>query len=106
MQVAMQMCDADKSFVDHMTNFEFWEAITCQYADPIGFLAFGLLVYSGVALPIYIRTGSATIPGILLLLVGGLVLPQVAGVAQPIVTILVVMLLAGSLAYLYYSYSR
>lgn len=100
------MCNPNEDFVDRLTDFEFWTAFTCQYADPIGFYVLGALVYTGVALPIYVRTGSITIPAILLLIIGGLVVPQMAGVATPIVTIVIVMAVAGSLAYLYYAYSR
>jgi len=106
MQTILQMCDPSKDFMDYMLNFEFWEAITCQYANPLGFYVVGLMVYSGVALPIYIRTNSVRIPAVLLLIVGGLVTPQLAPVAQPITTIVVVGSIAAAAFMLYYSFSR
>lgn len=101
----LQMCDPNKNFVDRLTDFQFWEALTCQYADPIGFYVLGVLVYSGVALPIYIRTGSIGIPAVLLLIVGGLVLPQVAGIASGYVLIVTVLAIGGSITYLIYRFA-
>jgi hypothetical protein len=106
MNTILQFCDPSKGFGDYLKDFNFWDAIACQYADPVGFYVFGLLVYTGVALPIYIRTNSMTIPAVLLLIVGGVVTPQVAGVATPFTTLIVAGSLAGSLAMLYYSYGR
>lgn len=101
-----QFCDPTKGFMEHMLDFEFWAAIGCQYAEPVGFYVFGLIVYTGVALPIYIRTNSITVPAVLLLIIGGVVMPQIAGVATPIARFLIVMSFAGSFVLLYYKFGR
>lgn len=92
--------------MDYMLNFEFWEAFTCSYANELGFAVFGLLVYTGVALPIYIRTDSATIPAVLFLIIGGLVSSQIAGPGNEILLPVVVLTVAGAIAGLVYAYNR
>lgn len=104
--VILNMCDPSKGFVDYLTNFEFWKAVTCPYANSVGFLTLGLFVYGSISVPIYLTTGTIIIPAVLLLLVGGAVLAQIAA---PGMTIAVLVLLgagAGAIGLLYLKYSR
>lgn len=100
------MCDPSMTGFEYLLNFEFIKALTCTYANPIGFLVVGLLVYGGISLSIYIRTGSIIIPFVLLLLTGGVVMQQVAGVAVAIATLVALGAGAGVVTYVYAAYSR
>lgn len=96
-----EVCSAGASGVEHLLNFEFIKAMTCTYASSVGFLVMGLLVYGAVGMSIYIRTGSVVIPFVLLLLTGGAVTTQLAGVAMGIVTLVLLLTGAGVVTYLY-----
>jgi len=100
------VCEASMSGFDYLMSFEFIKALTCTYANSAGFLATGLIVYGGVAVSIYIRTNSVVIPFVLLLLVGGAIIPQVAGVGVAVATILFLATGAGVLTFLYHRHSR
>lgn len=100
------MCDPNKDFAEHLLDWEFVEAIACQYADTTGFLVLGLIVWGAVSSAIYIRTNSMIIPFGLLLMTGGAVLSQMAQVAVPIAVLIVLVLPASITAYLYYRYGR
>ena len=43
-------------------NGDFMEAVVCPYDYQLGGLTFGLFVYVGVCMGLYIRTGNAIIP--------------------------------------------
>jgi len=103
---ALQMCDPSMGFVDYLTNFEFWRAFTCQYANSVGFLTLGLFVYGSISVPIYLTTGSIIIPAVLLLLTGGAVMSQVAAPATTIAVIVILGAGAGALGLLYLRFSR
>lgn len=99
-------CDPNTSGITYLLDWQFIQAFTCTYANTAGLLVVGMMVYGGVSLSIYIRTGSVVIPSVLLLLTGGVILGQVA---TPVVGIATVMLLTvggGLVAYIYYVYSR
>jgi hypothetical protein len=100
------MCSAGLKGYEYLTDFEFIKAFTCTFADSMGLLVFGMLVYGGVSLSIYIRTGSAMIPLVLLLLTGGVVMSQVAAPVVGVATILLLVMGAGILTILYRRYSR
>jgi len=100
------ICDSSKTFADYLTAFEFIKAPVCTYADPLGWLVMGLLVYGSVVMSIYIRTNSLIIPTVLVLLLGEVVLVQVAAVANPFVILLLTGVPAGLVAIAYYLYSR
>jgi len=92
--------------ISELLSFHFVKAFTCTYAASAGFLVVGLLVYGGIMLSIFLRTGDVRIPVVLTLLTGGAIIPQVA---EPGVTIIGIALLisgAGVLTLLYYRYSR
>lgn len=106
MDILLQMCDPSKGFVEYLSAFEFWNAVTCPYANSVGFLTLGLFVYGSVSVPIYLTTGSIIVPAVLLLLVGGAVLSQVAAPATTIAVLVLLGAGAGVLGLLYLRYSR
>ncbi len=102
----MAVCSASTTGFEYLLQFEFIKAVTCTYANAAGLLVTGLLVYGSISLSIYIRTGSVIIPFVLLLLTGGAVMSQVAGVATAVATLVLLATGAGTLTYLYYRVSR
>lgn len=103
---AAEMCDPSMGMDDYMRSFKFIEAITCEYAGPVGMLMVGALVYGGVSLSLYIRTGNVILPFALLLLTGGAVVSQLAAPAVGFAILLLLTAGAGVVTYLYYVYSR
>jgi len=104
--VLAQMCDAGTSFAEYLNNWEFVKAISCEYANTVGFTTVGLIVYGAVASSIYIRTDSMIIPFGLFLMIGGAALSQMASVAVPIAALLVLVLPAAVTTFLYIRFSR
>lgn len=104
--MSAQFCDPNKSGIEHLLDFEFVEAIGCTYADAASFLIVGLLVYTAVASSIYIRTGSMIIPLGILMLGGGAIIGQMAGVASTYAVLLLLIFPAGIMAYVYLKFSR
>lgn len=92
-------------YIEALRNYAFGDAFVCPYWDTVGQLATGLLVWGGISLAIYIKTGSIIIPYILLLLLGGVVLQQVASVAVTISGVIVLAVLGGVPTYLIWRYS-
>lgn len=99
-------CDAGTSGIAYLLDWKFIQAFTCSYANTVGLLVLGMMVYGGVSLSIYIRTGSVVIPSVLLLLTGGVVLSQVAAPVVGIATVMLLTVGGGLVAYVYYVYSR
>lgn len=100
------MCDNNKDLATRLTDFEFVEAIVCVYGETAGFLLTGLIVWGGISIAIYTTTGDVRIPSVLLLLTGGAVLPQVAGVGLTLSVIILLLTGAGVATALYYRWSR
>lgn len=97
-------CDGREGW-ELLTDFDFIDAVTCTYADTVGMLVLGMLVFGAVSLSIYIRTGSVIIPFVLLLTTGGVTLASVAPPAIAIATVLLLCTGGGVVAYLYYRHS-
>jgi hypothetical protein len=94
-------------FEGYLGNFEFINAFVCTASEMAGgFATVATLVFGGIALSIYIRTGSVAIPVVLLLLTGGAVIPLLAAPAIGIAGILLIVVGAGSMTLAYYRYSR
>lgn len=104
--VVLQSCDPSRTGVDRVTDFEFIPAVTCVYFETAGLLLTGLLVWSAVAGSIYIRTGSAIIPFILLLLTGGAIMATVASIGIALATVTVLLVGGGVVAYGYHIFSQ
>lgn len=61
-----------------MLQLKFVEATVCTYAQTIGFLTLGMIVYVAIVGSMFIRTKSVSLIAVLILLTGGLVLTQMA----------------------------
>lgn len=95
------MVCGSESEIAYLLDFQFIKAFSCTYFNAAGMLVTGLLVYSGVAMSIYIRTDSVLIPFVLTMVTGGAVLAQVAAPAVQVAGLLVATVGAGAVAYLY-----
>lgn len=102
----MAVCDPNTAGIDYLMNWEFVKAITCTYANVTGLLVMGTFVYTAIAGSIYIRTGSVVIPFGLLLLTGGAVMSQVAGIAVGMAAIVALLTGAAIVTALYVKFSR
>lgn len=90
-------------FETAIENLDLWQAGFCGYGTPLGELVVGSVLYGGIALNIFIRTGSLIIPFVLFLILGGTIAAQMFAiistfgglvimlVAPAIVTIMVYM---------------
>lgn len=100
-------CSEGAGFADYLGDFEFINAVVCVASDLGGGLAtVATLVMGGIALSIYIRTGSVALPAVLVLLTGGSVLSLLATPAIALATILVLVFGATAITLAYYRYSR
>jgi len=79
------------SFGAAMEAFDLWEALFCAYGAPLGELVVGSILYAGVGLNIFIRTGSVMIPFVLALVLGGTVLAQVFAIINTFVGIIILV---------------
>jgi len=100
--VLQQFCTPGSGFEQRLAGpFKFFEAFTCQYADPVGFLTTGMIVYGGILLSIYLTTGSIVLPAVLLLVVGGAVIGQLAAPSMIFVVLIILGTGAGVMTFLY-----
>lgn len=101
----LQLCPGTEPLT-HLLDFEFVKAVACTYGNSAPIAVVGLLVYGGITLSIFLRTGDIRIPVVLTLLTGGAILPQVAAPGVAIVGIALLITGAGAITLLYYRYSR
>lgn len=101
-----QFCTPGKGFKARLLDFQFFEAFTCQYADPIGFYTVGMLFYGSILISIYITQRSPVLPAVLLLSTGGAIVAQLAAPALPFVVLLILANAAGAITYLYVKLSQ
>lgn len=107
MQSTPDFCSVGTGFEDYLFNFEFIKAFTCSASDMAGgFATVATLVFGGIALSIYIRTGSIALPAILLFLTGGAVISMLAAPAIGIAGLLLVVTGAAAMAFAYLRYAR
>lgn len=78
-------------FQTAMKNLDLWEAFFCAYGSPMGEIVVGSILYAGIGLNIFIRTGSALIPFVLMLLLGGTILAQMFAVISSIAGIIILV---------------
>ncbi|MUV59791.1 hypothetical protein [Halobacterium sp. CBA1126] len=65
------------------------DLILCGYQSQVGGPFFAAVVLLGmINLPVYIRTQSALLPTVITLIVGGVLLVEVASVAQAIIVVM------------------
>jgi hypothetical protein len=104
--VLLQMCAGDKTGPERLLDFEFVPAVVCTYADPLSLLTVGLIVYGAIGASMYITTGDLRIPFVLVLTIGGAIIPQIAGPGLIVISLILILIGAGTITYLYYQYSR
>jgi len=75
-----------------MEDFDLWEFAFCAYGGPLGELFVGTVVYAAFGLAIFIRTGSAIIPFVLLLILGGTILSQMLGIIGSFAGLIILLL--------------
>lgn len=98
-------CERGADMTAYLTNFEFVDAIVCQFVDPLGLLVVGLLIYGALAISFFIRTGSPMIPFALALLTGGAISGHIAGPGVAFAMIVMLTIIGGIPVYLYFSYA-
>jgi hypothetical protein len=99
------MCAGNKTGPERLLDFEFVPAVVCTYADPMSLLSVGLIVYGAIGASMYITTGDLRIPFVLVLTIGGAVIPQIAAPGLIVISLVLVLIGAGTITYLYYQYS-
>lgn len=67
--------------VEALQNYAFHDAVACFYTDSAGTAATGMLTFGAVSLAYYIRTGGITMPVVLTLIMGSILLPLMPGAA-------------------------
>jgi len=100
------LCSAGKTGPEYLLEWAFIKAVSCAYVDSSSIFVVGLLVFSPVALSIYIRTGSVMIPLGLAMMTGGVVMSVIPGIATQWVGVIVLLAGAGTITYVVYRYSR
>lgn len=78
-------------FQQAMDSFDLWEFAFCAYGSPLGELVVGTVIYAGVALNIFIRTGSVMIPFVLALILGGTVFAQAFAIINAFVALVILI---------------
>jgi len=102
-----EFCTDGAGFTDYLGDFEFINAFTCTASElGGGFATVATLIMGGVALSIYIRTGSVALPAVLVLLTGGGILSLLAPPAITLAAILVLLFGAVVLTLAYYRYAQ
>lgn len=102
----LQMCTAGKPGYEYLYDFGFVKSISCTYIDPATLAVVALMVWGGVSLALYLTQGDIRIPVVLLLLTGGVVMPQVAAPGLTLAVLALLLTAASLTTVLYYKYSR
>ncbi|MFW5918080.1 MAG: hypothetical protein ACOCR0_01225 [Haloferacaceae archaeon] len=84
--------------VDQWLEGDFVEAVACPFVDAGGELLLGLLLFAGLGLAIAVYTESVTVPAVLMLLLGGLIISFIPGPMSN-VAIMVLVILVGMLIF-------
>jgi len=101
-----QFTDPSRGFVDRLMSWDFVKALVGEYADILGFPAFALIVWGGVASVIFVRTDSFLIPFGLLLFTGGAILSQIANFGMSAAVLITLVVPAAVITAAYIAYSR
>lgn len=88
----MACSDYNGDFLEAMVQEEFRDAILCPYQESLGGPLFAMIIYGAITAHIYIRTGSALLPFILSILVGGIAFTQVPSPAAATMTFVLLVL--------------
>jgi hypothetical protein len=103
---ALALCEPGWNMADYVGEYRFFEATSCFVITRTGIPLLAMIVYGAIAIPIQLRTGSVTIPAVLLLLTGGATMATIAAPAISIATIVLIMAVPGAVTLLLYAYSR
>lgn len=90
----------------YLFEFEFVKAFFCPAAESVGGPeVLFTFIFGAIGLSIFVRTGSAALPAILVLLTGGAVLSTLAAPALGMATLLILVIGAGSITYAYWRFA-
>jgi len=103
--IILQYCDPNMGLLEYMQEFDFWRAFVCPYANTMGFLTFGLIVYGTISISLYLVTGSLVIPVVLLLTIGPVILGQIAAPGIPIAVLALLGAGSGAVTLLLFRYN-
>lgn len=84
-------CGDFNTYWEFLDNGQFFDAINCPYSDIMGPLVFGLFVYGGLSMALYIYTGNAVMPLILAVILAAVVVSQLPGLVAKIIVFLFIM---------------
>jgi hypothetical protein len=79
-----------------LSDFAVRDAILCPYQVQMGGLVFSTLVMGGIGMALFIRTGTLVMPFIVMLLVGGVLMPHTAPVVFQMVQLLVMFVISAA----------
>jgi len=89
-----------QSLVELFADGKFFDAVVCPHTEVMGLLVFALLVYGAVGTSLYIYSGSAVLPLVLTIILGGVVITQLPGIAVQFAGAVALLLLAAGGYYL------
>lgn len=87
-------CTDYTSYGDFLIEGQFLDAIICPYQEQMGFLVFAMMVYLAIAASLYIYTGGITIPLVVSILVGAVVVVNLPSVAVQFAVIVAVLIIS------------
>jgi hypothetical protein len=90
---------------DYATYLEYWlagqfqDAVICPYQETMTMPVFALFVFGGIGISLYIYADGVSLPLALLVILGGLVVPQLPGPAVQLIAVaaLLAIMIAGYL---------
>lgn len=74
--------------VEALQYYAFHDAVACFYTENAGTAATGMFTFGAITVALYIRTGGITMPVILTLITGSILLPLLPGAASQIAGII------------------
>lgn len=78
-------------FNQAMQQFNLWEFTICPYGGPMSILLVGTVLYSGISINIFTRTGSIMIPFVLAMILGGTVLAQTLAIINSFAAVIILV---------------
>jgi hypothetical protein len=80
-------CGDFPRYLDYWLEAQFADAILCPFQNVLGTQVFTLFVLGGLALGLYIRSDSVSIPLVLAILIGGVVVSSLPSVGLQVLGI-------------------
>lgn len=104
-RVVLQSCEYGQDMAEYITDgFRIADAFRCQFSG-VGLEIAGFILMAAIFVPLYIRSRSPVIPLVLMLLVGGAFVSAIAGPWTAIAALVLLVVGAGGVTYLYAQYS-